>query len=101
MNADDSPRPSWLREPCPTWCRVTHHETDLPDDRVHESAATAVSVTTPADPGAELYVTITRAVGATEAWVFIGGASRDGQHLHLSPESARRVARALLEVDES
>ncbi len=96
-------RPSWQREPCPAWCVVEHDESDLPDDRVHDSAGRS----TPAVLGGpledeqaatELLILMSRRSGDAVDWVFVGEPERDGHGLSLSRESALHVAHEILHL---
>lgn len=102
----DHARPHWLHEPCPHWCASTHREDDAPEDRHHDSAPTYVPVVIGVrEPGGarprtqitDLLVVRTRRCGEPEEWVFVGEPDQDRQHLVLAPDSARRVAAALVD----
>lgn len=100
MSAESRSRPSWQRDECPPWCVVEHHETDPPDDRVHDSVGTYVPATlrrTEASGGepTELLVVLSRRCGEHDDWIFLGEPQRLGQHLTLSRESAARVTSTL------
>jgi hypothetical protein len=43
--AGAAPRPFWLDSPCPPWCRATHEDMDMAEDRVHESTGHEVVLT--------------------------------------------------------
>jgi hypothetical protein len=43
--ADAAPRPFWLATPCPPWCVAPHTDTDMAEDRVHESTGYEVVLT--------------------------------------------------------
>jgi hypothetical protein len=43
--ADAAPRPFWLGSPCPPWCVAPHTDTDMAEDRVHESTGYEVVLT--------------------------------------------------------
>lgn len=102
----DHDRPHWLHEPCPQWCASTHREDDAPEDRHHDSAPTYVPVVIGVrEPGGarprtqitDLLVVRTRRCGEPEEWVFVGEPDQDRQYLVLAPDSARRVAAALVD----
>ncbi|MCR4513998.1 hypothetical protein [Aeromicrobium sp. 50.2.37] len=102
----DHTRPHWLHEPCPHWCASTHREDDAPEDRHHDSAPTYVPVVIGVrEPGGarprtqitDLLVVRTRRCGEPEEWVFVGEPDQDRQYLALAPDSARRVAAALVD----
>ncbi|GAA1743437.1 DUF6907 domain-containing protein [Aeromicrobium alkaliterrae] len=98
MDREPPARPSWQAAPCPPWCVVTHREDDPPADRRHESAAQSLPVTLAGDSPAELFVALSRLEHEPVEWVFVGQAEIGGQHLHVSRESAHRLAQALLDL---
>jgi hypothetical protein len=95
MAPPTAPRPSWQSQACPPWCVVRHRESDQPDDRVHESPARSLPVTAHDARTTELLLALSRPDASQTDWVFVGEARRDGQHLHLSRESALALAGAL------
>jgi hypothetical protein len=101
----DHARPRWLHEPCPPWCTTIHREGDAPEDRHHDSAPTYVPVVIgvresgsarPRTQITDLLVVRTRRHGEPEEWVFVGEPDQDRQHLVLAPDSARRIAAAVV-----
>jgi len=108
--AEQDHRPEWLSEDCPPWCRREHHESDHPEDRIHQSEPTWVPVVLRRSPllthdddpgeGAELMVQSSRAVGSDQIWVLICESEDTRSMLLLSLESARRLAVVLTEVVE-
>lgn len=63
--------PTWLTEPCPSWCVRDHREDDHPDDRYHQSEPTIV----PAIAGDG------DAVPATDSLMAVDLSVRVGRHL--------------------
>lgn len=106
MNIEQS-RASWQAEPCPPWCVREHHDNDHPDDRYHDSDTTLVSAVM-ADRDrlggtgrwthetAELAIVTSRYDDTTQLITFIGRDDRPDQHLVMTPESAERLAQALI-----
>ncbi len=97
-------RPSWQTDECPAWCVTEHREDDLPDDRVHDSVATSLTVTTrdtstPSRTAAvELLLVRFREVDDDEDWLHLMTGEGSGPGLTLSPEGARALGRTLLAV---
>jgi len=98
MAPPTAPRPSWQTQACPPWCVVRHRESDPPDDRVHESAARSLPAAAYEGRPVELLLALSRPDHTEVDWVFVGEARRDGQHLHVSRESAIAVAQALRDL---
>lgn len=103
-------QPSGSAAACPPWCAVPHDDQDSPADRLHESAyreVAGVTLRRYPDPGGaprrrpvvvELSVVRYRYHIDDEDWIYVD----DGQSgLDLSPESARRVARAITPLLDS
>lgn len=102
-----APRPSWLDEPCPTWCAGLHDEAEQPADRRHASYHPTVPVIRIDDRDTdqqtprrfvaadEFELVRHRQVGDAEEWVYLGDGEGSGQRLEITIESARRLARAL------
>lgn len=75
-----SSTPTWLDEPCPSWCARAHREDDHPEDRYHQSepsfftgvAGTGdeVPLTASLTP-LTLGIRIGRHLGEQSAWVVI------------------------------
>lgn len=97
-----SERPSWQHEPCPPWCAVEHREGDLPDDRVHDSEGTTLTVSTPdtSTPSQtrplELTLVRFRRLTEHEDWLHLTIGEGNEPGLTLSPEGARALGRTLL-----
>lgn len=91
----------WQQEPCPPWCATEHHETDLVDDRIHDSVGAFVSAALaprdaqPSTEPQDLIIAAYRHFGSEHTWVYVGETVRDGMGLTLSPESAARLGQAL------
>ncbi len=103
-------RPTWLEEPCPSWCARAHHEDDHPDDRFHQSdgqlvAALAGSGGAPVDERVApttIVVRMGRYAGAARSWIDLAAADPGLPHLVMSVETARAVADAAIRLaDES
>lgn len=106
--ADDrADRPSWLTESCPAWCAGQHAESDFPDDRAHSSDTPSVPVIRTDHvlqgdavrhciAAADFEVVRRRGInGDGDEWIYVGDGIGTGQHLEITVESARRLARAL------
>ncbi len=102
----DPTGPSWQSRPCPPWCVRTHREDDHPDDRFHDSRSTRVPVVlldrdVDAGPGrwshdlTDLAIVVSQHDTADEVVVLVGREDDTRQQLHLSAESAARLAKAL------
>lgn len=76
---------------CPQWCASLHDEA-LVEDRRHESeirpVAVITRVTNDAPAAEEIHAALFQFLNEDETWVGI-------EHLQISPESARRLIRAL------
>ena len=99
MTAHSTSRPSWQRDNCPRWCVVEHAESDPVDDRFHDSITMHVPATLGHGPShassTDLVLVMSRRCGELDDWVLVREPERDGQHLHLTRDSAARVASAL------
>lgn len=99
-------RPTWQHSDCPAWCTREHTEIDHEDDRDHQSDATIVPVVrllkqfegsqlqreAVAD---EVAMVVFQHQADDEWWLSLGLAQQDVLSLHLSQESAGRLARSL------
>ncbi|GAA4803299.1 DUF6907 domain-containing protein [Nocardioides caeni] len=103
MTTDDSP--TWLTEPCPSWCARQHHEGDHPEDRFHQSTPStidAIAGTGDAVPltstlhACEIVVRRGRHVGDAREWLSIESAEHPQPRMALTAESAQSLTRALL-----
>ncbi|WGX97977.1 DUF6907 domain-containing protein [Nocardioides sp. L-11A] len=104
----ESSRPTWLDEPCPSWCLREHDEDDHPEDREHRgepvdlavvaTGEDAVPVTDALAP-LDLIVQLHRRVGAPVEWVSIEPAEARQPRLALTRGSARALATALRRVE--
>lgn len=98
--------PTWLSEPCPSWCDRAHEDDDHPEDRFHQSAVALVPVIAgprSVPPNAaleptELAVRLGRYVGQTQAWVTLAPLEGRTPALVLSAESGRALAEAIRAV---
>ncbi len=100
------PAPSWLVEPCPSWCAREHEETDHPEDRYHQSdpavvpaiASTVVSVPVTASfEEVDLVIRRCRYVADSVEWMAIEGLKSVEPRLVLTSDSARVLLRVLAE----
>lgn len=105
----ESSTPSWQHQPCPDWCTREHRETDIDSDRDHTGDPTVVPVLrlfgvdqrrAPIYEEASLEVNLRCGVAEAEtvAVVEVWYADEGTPSLRLSPDSARLLAGALLEV---
>lgn len=102
----DPSAPTWLVEPCPSWCARTHEENDHPEDRYHQSepsilpalvgAADTVPVTDSFE-SLDLLVRRGRYVGQPLEWVLIEPMEAIRPRLLLTIESARLLLPRLAE----
>lgn len=103
-------RPSWLTEPCPSWCHVDHADQDHVDDRYHQSKQVLIPVVIPqrvadgdagsravcAPAASEVAVLALQPVGdCSQTWVAVVG---ERQFIEVTLESATRLHTALGEV---
>ena len=104
MAAEQTHRPSWLTEPCPSWCANEHREEDHLEDRVHKSAGLITPavvrrspVLADVEPGeaTEILVQTLRLVGATETWVLVCEPENAHSMMMLRHEAATGLADAL------
>lgn len=97
MAATSNSKPTWQDDECPSWCATQHREDDLPEDRVHDSPPVYVPVVVgPPPEAAELLIITSRRCGTTDDWTFVGRPDQTVHAFTISPESARRMAQALL-----
>ncbi|WP_370289681.1 hypothetical protein [Nocardioides sp.] len=97
------PPPTWLSEPCPTWCTREHLDDDHPDDRFHQSEARFVAaIASPAavpDPAAlaslDLVVRAGRHLGHDLTWIQVSAAEAAHPTLVLSLDSALLLGGAI------
>lgn len=97
-------RPTWLRGACPRWCAREHQESDLPDDRYHQSDPTlvpAILVVEDGVPvtkffrGANMVVWVGRYDDDLLDWIAIEPTEERTPSLVLTAESARLMTRAV------
>lgn len=96
-------QPTWLAEPCPTWCARAHEEADHPEDRFHQSSVALIAVVAgprSVPPNAllrptELSVRLGRYAGQTQTWVTLAPIEGTTPALVLTAESGRTVAEAI------
>jgi hypothetical protein len=90
--------PTWLTEPCPSWCARDHHEHDHPEDRYHQSlpsvvpavAGSAVNVpVTSSLQALDLVIRLGRYVGEATDWLVIEAAEQREPRLVITADSAR------------
>lgn len=102
-----APTPSWLNEPCPTWCTRTHAMHDHPADRAHTSEPVTIPtverVIVASGDGIRyrhetltLQIGLHRLIGEPDTWVYIGDGYERG--VDIPPLAARQVADALHRV---
>ncbi|MBF4563300.1 hypothetical protein ITJ43_14290 [Microbacterium sp. VKM Ac-2870] len=103
-------RPSWLTEPCPSWCQADHQDQDHPDDRYHQSRQVLVSVVAPKsatggdasatsgrtfEPDEMTVLALHPVAQVTVPWVVVVG---ERQFIEVTLESAIRIHAALGEI---
>ncbi|WP_232678050.1 hypothetical protein [Nocardioides sp. R-C-SC26] len=99
-----SPPPSWLDEPCPSWCARVHAEDDHPEDRIHRAPPVFVpGVLAQVDPdtlervpeAGTLLVQRTQHLSDPTPWILVTETEDVGRQLLMSEQVARQLADAL------
>jgi hypothetical protein len=101
-------RPSWLTEPCPTWCAVktSHREEDLLDDRLHYSTWQRFIALPTAEPvmigqpptrqQRQLIIYVEQHINEREPRVIVTDEHSDKQERRFNIDEATGVAVAML-----